>query len=96
MLSYHQSGDGWVRSDVRSNPNPTVTNYNAMIVVSTDIDNDGDEDIALSGAFGTSSVGNWMENTGDINDPWIPHLLPMDPGNRSGHPRHPGLQEPRT
>ena len=33
----------------------------------------------MSGAFGTSSVGNWMENTGDPNNPWIPHFLPMDP-----------------
>jgi protoheme ferro-lyase len=79
ILSYHREGAGWVRSEVRSNPNPTETNYNAMIVVASDIDNDGDEDLALSGAFGTSSVGNWMENTGDPDNPWIPHLLPMDP-----------------
>ena len=79
ILSYHRDGENWIRSVVRSNPDPEVTNYNAMIVVSADIDNDGDEDLALSGAFGTSSVGNWMENTGDINNPWIPHLLPIDP-----------------
>ncbi len=80
VLSYYHDGTDWVRSEVRSNPNPTMTNYNAMIVVAADMDDDGDEDIALSGAFGTSSVGNWMENTGNLNDPWIPHLLPMDPG----------------
>ena len=51
-----------------------------MIVVSADIDNDGDEDLALSGAFGSSAVGSWMENTGDPGNPWIPHLLPMHPG----------------
>jgi uncharacterized protein YuzB (UPF0349 family) len=62
------------------NPNPTDTNYNAMIVVTNDIDNDGDEDLALSTAFGSSSVGSWMENTGDANDPWIPHLQPIEPG----------------
>jgi len=79
VLSYHRDGGAWVRSVVRSNPDPEVTNYNAMIVVSADIDKDGDEDLALSGAFGTSSVGNWLENTGDISNPWIEHLLPMDP-----------------
>lgn len=79
VLSYHRAGSSWVRSVVRGNPNPKVTNYNAMIVVASDIDNDGDEDLALSGAFGTSSVGNWMENTGNPDNPWIPHLLPMDP-----------------
>jgi len=51
-----------------------------MIVVPCDIDQDGDEDIALSGAFGTSSVGNWMENTGQKDPAWIPHLQPMAPG----------------
>ena len=79
VLSYHREGDAWIRSVVRENPAPTETNYNAMIVVASDIDNDGDDDLALSGAFGTSSVGNWMENTGDPDNPWIPHLLPMDP-----------------
>jgi len=79
VLSYHREGATWVRSKLRSNPDPTLTNYNAMIVVTSDIDNDGDEDLAMSGAFGTSSVGNWMENTGDPDNPWIPHLLPMDP-----------------
>lgn len=78
VLSYHREDGAWVRSVVRENPDPLLTNYNAMIVVASDIDNDGDEDLALSGAFGTSSVGNWMENTGDPNNPWIPHLLPMD------------------
>ncbi len=80
VLSYHREGGNWVRSVVRHNPDPTVTNYNAMIVVAADIDKDGDDDLALSGAFGTSSVGNWMENTGNPASPWIPHLLPMDPG----------------
>ena len=79
VLSYHREGAGWVRSVVRDNPEPMVTNYNAMIVVASDIDGDGDDDLAISGAFGTSSVGNWMENTGDPGNPWIPHLLPMDP-----------------
>jgi len=79
VLSYHRDGNGWVRSVVRDNPDPIATNYNAMIVVAADIDNDGDEDLAFSGAFGTSSVGNWMENTGDPGNPWIPHFLPMDP-----------------
>jgi protoheme ferro-lyase len=79
VLSYRRVSGEWQRSVVRENPDPEVINYNAMIVVSSDIDNDGDEDLALSGAFGTSSVGNWMENTGDPGNPWIPHLLPMDP-----------------
>ena len=78
VLSYHREGSGWARSVVRDNPVPMDTNYNAMIVVAADIDNDGDEDLAMSGAFGTSSVGNWMENTGDPGNPWIPHFLPMD------------------
>jgi hypothetical protein len=80
ILSYRRDGDAWVREVVRENPDPTVTNYNAMIVVPSDMDNDGDEDLALSGAFQTSSVGSWMENTGQVDDPWIPHLQPMDPG----------------
>lgn len=37
-----------------------------------------DPDIAISGAFGTSSMGSWLENTGDINNPWIPHLQPIE------------------
>jgi hypothetical protein len=80
VLSYQWDGSQWNRSEVVSNPNPTVTNYNAMIVVAADIDNDGDEDLALSGAFQTSSVGNWMENTGNPSNPWIPHLHPMASG----------------
>ncbi len=79
VLSYRRDGEAWIRSIVRNNPDPTVTNYNAMIVVASDIDNDGDEDIALSGAFMTSSVGSWLENTGDPANPWIEHLQPMDP-----------------
>ncbi|MEX0326127.1 MAG: ferrochelatase [Puniceicoccaceae bacterium] len=79
VLSYKQEGDLWVRSVVRHNPDPTVTNYNAMIVVASDIDNDGDEDLALSGAFQTSSVGSWLENTGIPLVPWVEHLQPMDP-----------------
>ncbi len=75
ILSYRRVNGEWVRSVVMHNPNPTDTNYNAMIVVTNDIDNDGDEDLALSTAFGSSSVGSWMENTGDVDDPWIPHLL---------------------
>jgi hypothetical protein len=80
ILSYRREGGIWVRSVVMENPDPTVTNYNAMIVVTSDIDNDGDEDLALSSAFGSSSVGSWMENTGMVNDPWIPHLQTMAPG----------------
>jgi hypothetical protein len=80
ILSYHKQGDSWVRSIVRENPDPNVTNYNAMIVVPDDIDADGDKDLALSSAFGSSSVGSWMENTGQINTPWIPHLQNMEPG----------------
>ncbi|NDV61633.1 hypothetical protein G0Q06_04140 [Puniceicoccales bacterium CK1056] len=80
VLSYRRVGDNWVRSAVRSNPNPLVTNYNAMIVVASDIDQDGDEDLAMSGAFATSSVGSWLENTGDPSNPWIEHLQPMAPG----------------
>jgi protoheme ferro-lyase len=79
VLSYRRQNGAWVRSLVRSNPDPSVTNYNAMIVVASDIDNDGDDDLALSGAFSTSSVGSWMENTGNPANPWSPHLLPMDP-----------------
>jgi hypothetical protein len=80
VLSYRQEGGVWVRSVVMENPDPTVTNYNAMIVVVADIDNDGDEDLALSTAFGSSNIGNWMENTGLVDDPWIPHLQPAMPG----------------
>ena len=67
-----------------ANPNPTDTNYNAMIVVTSDLDNDGDEDLALSGAFGSSAVGSWMENTGQAATPWIPHLQTMVPGSEPG------------
>ncbi|MDH3574475.1 MAG: ferrochelatase [Desulfobacteraceae bacterium] len=77
IFSYRQEGDGWIRSVVRDNPEPTNTNYNAMIVVTCDINADGDEDLALSGAFDTSAIGSWMENTGDPDTPWIPHLQPM-------------------
>jgi hypothetical protein len=80
VLSYRRVEGVWQRSVVMENPDPTVTNYNAMIVVSSDMDGDGDEDLALSGAFGSSSVGNWMENTGVVDDPWIPHLHDMAPG----------------
>ncbi len=80
VFSYHKQNGEWVRSEVRANPEPTNTNYNAMIVVICDIDQDGDEDLALSGAFGSSSVGSWMENTGQDDPQWIPHLQPMAPG----------------
>lgn len=80
ILSYRREGGDWVRSVVRHNPNPSEVNYNAMIVVSSDMDGDGDEDLALSGAFQTSSVGSWMENTGQTDEPWIEHLQPMAPG----------------
>jgi protoheme ferro-lyase len=76
IYSYRKIDGAWVRADVRVNPQPDVENYNAMIVVTCDIDQDGDEDLVLSGAFTTSSLGSWMENTGLPNDPWIPHLLP--------------------
>ena len=76
IYSYRRVDGNWVRSDVRINPQPAVESYNAMIVVTCDIDQDGDEDLVLSGAFTTSSLGSWMENTGLVNDPWIPHLLP--------------------
>jgi|GEM_PF-1429934 len=80
ILSYRRQGLSWVRSVVMANPNPTVTNYNAMIVVTDDMDNDGDQDLALSSAFGSSAVGSWMENTGQVDTPWIPHLQTMAPG----------------
>jgi hypothetical protein len=80
VFSYKRQDGQWVRSEVRSNPEPTDINYNAMIVVTCDIDQDGDKDLALSGAFHSSSVGNWMENTGQDDPAWIPHLQPMDPG----------------
>ena len=76
IYSYRKVDGNWVRSDLRINPQPDVESYNAMIVVTCDIDRDGDEDLVLSGAFTTSSLGSWMENTGLVNDPWIPHLLP--------------------
>lgn len=79
ILSYRKVADYWVRSEVMTNPNPTETNYNAMIVVTSDLDQDGDEDLALSGAFGSSAVGSWMENTGQVDTPWIPHLQTMAP-----------------
>jgi hypothetical protein len=80
VFSYQKQDGEWVRSEVRANPEPTDINYNAMIVVPCDIDQDGDEDIALSGAFDSSSVGSWMENTGEDDPAWIPHLQPMAPG----------------
>ena len=76
IYSYRRVDGDWVRSDVRINPQPDVENYNAMIVVTCDVDRDGDEDLVLSGAFTTSSLGSWMENTGQVDNPWIPHLLP--------------------
>ena len=74
VYSYRKVGGVWVRSAVRENSNPTVENYNAMIVVPCDIDNDGDTDLAMSGAFDTSAVGIWMENTGVVDNPWIEHF----------------------
>jgi hypothetical protein len=80
VFSYQKQDGAWMRSEVRANPNPTDVNYNAMIVVICDVDQDGDEDLALSGAFNTSAVGAWMENTGQSDPAWIPHLQPMAPG----------------
>lgn len=77
IFSYAKKDGNWKRSVVMENPEPTEMNYNAMIVVTCDIDNDGDEDIALSGAFGSSAVGSWMENTGSEETPWISHLQVM-------------------
>jgi hypothetical protein len=79
IFGYQKQDGVWERSIVRENPDPYNENFNAMIVVPCDIDQDGDDDIALSGAFKSSSVGSWMENTGDQDQPWISHLLPMDP-----------------
>jgi protoheme ferro-lyase len=79
IFSYRREEGEWVRSVVRDNPQPTITNYNAMIVVTCDIDADGDEDLVLSGAFDTSAIGSWMENTGQPENPWISYLQPMDP-----------------
>jgi protoheme ferro-lyase len=76
IYSYRKVDGSWVRSELRVNPQPDVESYNAMIVVTCDIDQDGDEDLVLSGAFTTSSLGSWMENTGMVDEPWIPHLLP--------------------
>ena len=77
VYSYRRVGDTWERDEVMANPDPTVTNYNAMIVVTCDLDRDGDEDLALSSAFGSSAVGSWMENTGDAGEPWRAHLQTM-------------------
>jgi len=84
VLSYRKNSgakvaDGWERAVVRQNPNPTEINYNSMIVVVCDIDNDGDDDLALSGAFGSSALGSWMENTGMVDAPWIEHLTTQAP-----------------
>ncbi len=79
VLSYRQVDGEWVRTEIVSNPDPIATNYNAMIVVTCDIDADGDEDVALSSAFGSSSVGNWLENTGQADPRWILHSQPIDP-----------------
>jgi hypothetical protein len=77
VLSYRRQNGVWVRAEVIGNPEPTELCYNAMIVVPCDMDQDGDTDIALSGAFGSSAVGSWMENTGQEDPPWIPHLQVM-------------------
>ncbi len=79
IFSYRKVEGAWERSVVMENPNPTEINYNAMIVVIEDIDNDGDQDLALSSAFGSSAVGSWMENTGQVDAPWIPHLQTIAP-----------------
>ncbi len=79
VLSYRRDGDDWLRTEIISNPDPTVTNYNSMIVVTCDIDADGDDDLALSSAFGSSSVGNWLENTGQSDPRWLPHFQQMAP-----------------
>ncbi len=79
ILSYRRVEGEWVRSILRANPNPTEVNYNAMIVVTCDIDNDGDDDLVLSGAFGSSALGSWAENTGDPDAPWIEHLTEQAP-----------------
>jgi hypothetical protein len=80
IFSYQKRDGAWVREVVRANPEPREVNYNAMIVVPCDIDQDGDEDLALSGAFGSSSVGSWLENTGQPDPAWVEHLQPMAPG----------------
>ena len=80
VLGYRRVGDAWERTEIVANPDPRTTNYNAMIVVACDIDQDGDDDLALSSAFGTSSVGNWMENTGAEAPGWTPHYQEMAPG----------------
>ena len=36
-----------------------------------DLDNDGDQDLALSSAFATSGVGSWSENTGTAEPEWV-------------------------
>ncbi|MBT8165980.1 MAG: VCBS repeat-containing protein [Acidimicrobiia bacterium] len=77
VLSYRKENGTWERSHIMRNTDPTTSNYNAMIVVVCDIDQDGDTDLALSSAFGTSAVGSWMENTGDAADPWTAHLQEM-------------------
>ena len=80
VLGYRRESGAWVRSEIVANPDPRTTNYNAMIVVACDLDQDGDEDIALSSAFGSSAVGSWMENTGRPDPAWIPHYQPMAAG----------------
>ncbi|MDJ0923218.1 MAG: VCBS repeat-containing protein [Acidimicrobiia bacterium] len=77
VFSYRMADGDWVREVVRANPDPREENYNAMIVVVCDLDADGDEDLALSSAFGTSAVGSWMENTGERDPAWLPHLQTM-------------------
>ncbi len=79
IFSYQKQDGDWVRETIRANPDPRNENFNAMIVVPCDIDQDGDDDIALSGAFKSSSVGSWLENTGKNGSGWNSHLLPMDP-----------------
>ena len=56
IFSYQKTDGEWIRSTIRDNKDPFDENYNNMIVVPCDIDQDGDDDIALSGAF-KSSVG---------------------------------------
>ncbi|MDH3678772.1 MAG: hypothetical protein OEV40_02355, partial [Acidimicrobiia bacterium] len=80
VLSYRRQDGAWVRSEVVANPDPRTTNYNSMIVVACDLDQDGDDDLALSSAFGSSAAGSWMENTGRQDPAWIPHYQPMAAG----------------
>ncbi|MCX6130382.1 MAG: VCBS repeat-containing protein [Proteobacteria bacterium] len=74
IYSYSQVNGKWARDEVFVNPNPNVKAYSSMIGVPCDIDQDGDDDLVLSGSGEGSAVGSWLENSDSGEAKWPAHL----------------------